>query len=129
MLRIEDTDQKRNTPTAIRQVIDDLRWLGIQWDEGPEIGGPHGPYLQSQRLDTYNKYAKKLIESGLAYYCFDTAEELDAMRKEAEAKKSSLVYRRPEVMPDESDVQKAKAQGKPVTIRFAIPAGRKYNRK
>ncbi len=123
MLRIEDTDQKRNTPTAIRQVIDDLRWLGIQWDEGPEVGGPHGPYLQSQRLDIYNKYAKKLIESGLAYYCFDTAEELDAMRKEAEAKKSSLVYRRPEVMPDESDVQKAKTQGKPVTIRFAIPQG------
>ncbi len=123
MLRIEDTDQKRNTPTAIRQVIDDLRWLGIEWDEGPEVGGPHGPYLQSQRLDIYNQHAKKLIESGLAYYCFDTSEELDAMRKEAEAKKSSLVYRRPEVMPDESDVQKAKAQGKPVTIRFAIPQG------
>jgi len=123
MLRIEDTDQKRNTPSAIRQVIDDLRWLGIQWDEGPEVGGPHGPYLQSQRLDIYNLYAKKLIESGLAYYCFDTAEELDAMRKEAEAKKSALVYRRPEKLPDESDVQKAKAQGKPVTIRFAIPQG------
>jgi len=123
MLRIEDTDQKRNTLTAIRQVIDDLRWLGIEWDEGPEVGGPHDPYLQSQRLDIYNKYAKKLIESGLAYYCFDTAEELDAMRKEAEAKKSSLVYRCPEKLPDESDVQKAKAQGKPVTIRFAIPQG------
>jgi glutamyl/glutaminyl-tRNA synthetase len=123
ILRIEDTDQKRNTPTAIQQVIDDLRWLGIQWDEGPRVGGPHGPYLQSQRLDIYNKYAKKLIVSGLAYYCFDTPEELDAMRKEAEAKKSALIYRRPEKLPDESDVEKAKAQGRPVTVRFAIPQG------
>lgn len=123
MLRIEDTDQKRNTPTAIQQVIEDLRWLGIEWDEGPEVWGSHGPYLQSQRLDIYNQYAKKLIESGLAYHCFDTSEELDAMRKEAEAKKSSLVYRRPEVIADESDVKKARAEGKSITVRFAIPQG------
>ena len=123
MLRIEDTDQKRNTPTAIRQVIDDLRWLGIEWNEGPEIGGPHGPYLQSQRLDIYNSFAKKLIEAGHAYYCFDTSEELNAMRKDAEAKKSSLVYRRPVVLPTEADVTKAQAEGKPVTVRFAIPQG------
>ena len=62
ILRIEDTDQKRNTPTAMQQVMDDLRWLGIQWDEGPETGGPNGPYLQSQRLDIYNQYVNKLIE-------------------------------------------------------------------
>ena len=123
ILRIEDTDQKRNTPTAIQQVIDDLHWLGIQWDEGPEVDGPHGPYLQSQRLDIYSKYAKKLIDEGLAYYCFDTTEELDAMRKQAEAKKTALVYRRPEKLPDKSDMQKAKAEGRPVTIRFAIPQG------
>jgi glutamyl/glutaminyl-tRNA synthetase len=60
-LRIEDTDQKRNTPTATQQVMDDLRWLGIQWDEGPEVGGPNGPYMQSQRMDIYDKHVKKLL--------------------------------------------------------------------
>ena len=121
ILRIEDTDQKRNTPTAMQQVMDDLRWLGIQWDEGPEVGGPNGPYLQSQRLDIYNQYINKLIESGLAYYCFDTHDELDAMRGQAETQKKSLVYRRPRDLPDANDVKKAKGQGKPVTVRFAIP--------
>ncbi len=121
ILRIEDTDQKRNTPTAMQQVMDDLRWLGIQWDQGPEVGGPNGPYLQSQRLDIYNQYIKKLIEAGLAYYCFDTHDELSAMRDQAEAQKKSLVYRRPGDLPDAGDVKKTKAEGKPVTVRFAVP--------
>ena len=121
ILRIEDTDQKRNTPTAAQQVMDDLRWLGIEWDEGPEAGGPNGPYLQSQRMDIYDKYIKKLLEEKKAYYCFDTTEELDAFRKEAEAQKKSFFYPRPKEFPDESDVEKAKAQGRPVTVRFAIP--------
>ncbi len=121
ILRIEDTDQKRNTPTAAQQVMDDLRWLGIQWDEGPEAGGPNGPYLQSQRMDIYDKYIKKLLEEKKAYYCFDTTEELDAFRKEAEAQKKSFSYPRPKEFPGESDVEKAKAQGRLVTVRFAIP--------
>ena len=91
ILRIEDTDQKRNTPTAIRQVIEDLRWLGIDWDEGPEVGGPNGPYLQSQRRETYDKYIKKLIDEHKAYWCFETPEELDALRKEAEAQKKNFI--------------------------------------
>jgi glutamyl/glutaminyl-tRNA synthetase len=121
LLRIEDTDLKRNTPTATQQVIDDLRWLGIEWDEGPEVGGPNGPYFQSQRLDIYNKYVDKLIESGKAYYTFDTAEELTAMREEAAAQKSALIYRKPANVPDAKDAAKARAEGKPVTVRFAIP--------
>ncbi len=121
ILRIEDTDQKRNTPTATQQVMDDLRWLGIQWDEGPEVGGPNGPYLQSQRIDLYNKYTKKLLNEQKAYYCFDTTEELDALRKEAEAQKKSFSYSRPKEFPNESDVEKAKAQGRDVTVRFAVP--------
>jgi glutamyl-tRNA synthetase len=121
ILRIEDTDQKRNTPTAAQQVMDDLRWLGIQWDEGPEAGGPNGPYLQSQRMDIYDKYIKKLLEEKKAYYCFDTTEELDAFRKEAEAHKKSFSYRRPKEFPGENDVEKAKAQGRDVTVRFAVP--------
>jgi glutamyl-tRNA synthetase len=121
ILRIEDTDQKRNTPTAAQQVMDDLRWLGIEWDEGPESGGPNGPYLQSQRIDIYDKHIKKLLDEQKAYYCFDTTEELDAFRKKAEAQKRSFSYQRPEEFPDESDVEKAKAQGRPVTVRFAVP--------
>ena len=121
ILRIEDTDIKRSTPTAARQVMDDLRWLGIEWDEGPEVGGPNGPYLQSQRRDIYDKYIKKLIDEQKAYYCFDTPEELQVMRKQAAAEKKALIYRRPEKLLDESDIKKAKAEGRPVAVRFAVP--------
>jgi glutamyl/glutaminyl-tRNA synthetase len=124
ILRIEDTDLKRNTPTAMQQVIDDLRWLGIEWDEGPEVGGPNGPYLQSQRMEIYDKYIKKLLEEKKAYYCFDTAEELDKLRKEAEAQKKGFVYSRPEKFPDEQEVKEARAEGKSVTVRFAVPQDR-----
>ena len=81
ILRIEDTDLKRNTPTATQQVIDDLRWLGITWDEGPEVDGPAAPYFQSQRRDIYDKYIRQLLEQGRAYYCFETGEELEKLRK------------------------------------------------
>ena len=121
ILRIEDTDIKRNTPTATRQVINDLRWLGIDWDEGPEVGGPNGPYLQSQRKDIYDKYIRKLIAEKKAYYCFDTPEQLDALRKEAEAQKRSFIYPRPSAFPTQEDVKKAHEQGQPVTVRFAVP--------
>ena len=124
ILRIEDTDLKRNTSTATQQVIDDLRWLGIEWDEGPEVGGPNGPYLQSQRMDIYDKYVKKLLEEKKAYYCFDTTEELDELRKKAEAQKKGFVYSRPEKFPDEQEVKEAHAEGKSVTVRFAVPQDR-----
>ena len=121
ILRIEDTDQKRNTPTAARQVMDDLKWLGIEWDEGPEVGGPNGPYLQSERKDIYDKYIKQLLDEKKAYYCFETPEELEAMRKKAEGQKGNLTYLRPEKFPDDNDVQSAREQGRPVTVRFAVP--------
>jgi glutamyl-tRNA synthetase len=120
ILRIEDTDLKRNTPTATQQVINDLRWLGIDWDEGPDVGGPNGPYLQSQRIDLYRSYAQKLLDKGLAYYCFETPEELEVIRQKAAAEKKNISYPRPEKFPDESDVKKAQAQSRPVTIRFAM---------
>ena len=121
ILRIEDTDQKRNTPTATQQVIDDMKWLGITWDEGPDIGGDSAPYLQSQRNDIYAGYLKKLLDEGKAYYCFDTQEELAALREHSDGKQSGFVYRRPEVLPTEQDVADARAQGKSVTVRFAVP--------
>ena len=121
ILRIEDTDQKRNTPTAVQQVMEDLRWLGIEWDQGPEVGGPNGPYLQSQRRDIYDEYIKKLLDEQKAYYCFDMPEELDALRREAEARKKNFIYPRPEKFPGEKDVEKMRAEGRPVTVRFAVP--------
>jgi len=121
ILRIEDTDIKRNTPTATAQVMNDLRWLGINWDEGPQVDGPNGPYFQSQRLDIYNKYLKRLLDEGKAYYCFDTAAELEQMRKQAQEKKTGFTYSRPERLPTEDDLKKAQAQGRPATIRFAMP--------
>lgn len=121
ILRIEDTDLKRNTPTAMKQVMDDLRWLGIEWDEGPEVGGASEPYLQSQRLEIYNKYIKQLLDKGQAYYCFETTQELEQMRSEGNAEKKGFVYRRPEILPDYKDVENAKKKGKPVTVRFAVP--------
>ncbi|MBN2456710.1 MAG: glutamate--tRNA ligase [Sedimentisphaerales bacterium] len=121
ILRIEDTDRKRNTPAALQQVINDLHWLGINWDQGPEIGGPTGPYMQSQRKDIYDKYVHKLLEKNKAYYCFETLEELNQLRRQAEAQRKNFSYPRPEKFPDESDVKKAKAQTRPVTVRFAVP--------
>jgi glutamyl-tRNA synthetase len=120
LLRIEDTDLKRNTPTAMRQVLDDLRWLGIDWDEGPEIGGPHGPYLQSQRREIYDRYVRQLITQKKAYYCFDTPEEIDRLRKDAEDRKQVFLYPRPERFPDPSEAEKAAAEGRPVTVRLAV---------
>lgn len=122
ILRIEDTDQKRNTPTAMKQVIKDLKWLGINWDQGPEVGGPKGPYLQSQRREHYDKYINQLLEQGKAYYCFDTAEELTAMRDKASKQKQNFLYPRPEKFPTQADVENAKEQGKLVSIRFCMPA-------
>jgi len=121
VLRIEDTDQKRNTPTAAKQVMDDLRWLGIDWDEGPQVGGPNGPYLQSQRMDIYYKYVRQLLDEKKAYYCFDTTEDLDALREEAEAQTGGFAYQRPDEFPAAHDAEKARAEGRPVTVRFAVP--------
>lgn len=121
ILRIEDTDVKRNTPTAAKQVMDDLRWLGINWDQGPEVGGANGPYLQSERRDIYDKYLKQLLDEGKAYYCFDTQEELAVIREKAAKAKKALVYPRPEVFPTAEDVENARTEGLPITVRFAIP--------
>jgi len=126
ILRIEDTDLKRNTPTATQQVIDDLRWLGIDWDEGPEVGGPNGPYFQSQRKDIYQRHIRQLLDEKKAYYCFDTPEELRQMREEAQARKTGFMYPRPDVPATDEDADKARLEGKAVTVRFAMPQQRTF---
>ena len=122
ILRIEDTDLKRNTPTAARQVMADLRWLGIDWDQGPEVEGPHGPYFQSQRRDIYDRHLKQLLDQGKAYHCFDTPEELQALRAQAAAAKQTFIYPRPQRFPTAAEVHAARAAGRPVVVRFAMPA-------
>ena len=124
ILRIEDTDLARNTPTAAEQVMNDLKWLGINWDCGPQAGGPNGPYLQSQRRDIYDKYMTQLLNEKKAYYCFDTPQQLQTMRDEAASKKKNFLYPRPVNFPTEEDVEKARADNRPVTIRMAMPQDR-----
>src|SRR5580765_5420258 len=83
ILRIEDTDVERSTLESEAAILDDLQWLGLDWDEGPEIGGPVGPYRSSERLGKYQSRARVLVEQGKAYYCFCTPAQLEAERKEA----------------------------------------------
>lgn len=102
ILRIEDTDRERLVEGSIEHIIESLRWIGLSWDEGPDIGGTHAPYLQSERLESYKKYAQILIDKGLAYADPYTKEELEAFRKKAEEEKRPFLYRdhRPENLAD-----------------------------
>ncbi|MDR1951040.1 MAG: glutamate--tRNA ligase, partial [Bacteroidales bacterium] len=93
LLRIEDTDSSRFVPGAEEYIVESFKWLGIKFDEGPHIGGNYGPYRQSERREMYRKYVDELLAKGLAYYAFDTPEELDAMRSQQEDSKTpSLQY-------------------------------------
>ncbi len=115
ILRIEDTDKEREVEGSIAHIIESLTWLGIAWNEGPDIGGPHAPYLQSQRLDSYKKHAKILIEKGLAYADPYTTEELEAFRKKSEDAKKPFLYRehRPENPPAWDGTQPLRLKSNP----------------
>ena len=92
ILRIEDTDQKRTVAGAEQELYDGLRWLGLNWDEGPLVGGAYGPYRQTERLDLYQEHARQLVENGQAFYCFCTAERLKQVREEQTARKETTHY-------------------------------------
>ena len=93
MLRIEDTDRQRSQPASERMIFDALAWLGLQWDEGPDVGGPFGPYRQSERSEVYREHAEQLVSAGAAYPCFCTKQRLDALREQQRAQKlASLGY-------------------------------------
>ncbi|MCP4378472.1 MAG: glutamate--tRNA ligase, partial [bacterium] len=121
VLRIEDTDRARHDESAVAKIIEDLHWLGINWDQGPDIGGDKGPYRQSERLDIYRKYVEQLLADGKAYYAFDTPEELGAMRTAAQDAKQNFTYPRPDPLPSNEDVENARAEGRPVVVRFLCP--------
>lgn len=121
ILRIEDTDQTRSTPESEQAILDSLRWLGLDWDEGPNVGGPHGPYRQSERMGIYRQYAEDLIAKGHAFYCFATTEELDEMRREQLAKGESVMYDGRGLLLSEADIQQRLAAGEPYVIRMKLP--------
>src|SRR5438876_6622884 len=91
-LRIEDTDQARYVESGIEAQMEALRWLGLTWDEGPDVGGPYGPYTQSERTAIYREHAEELLRTGGAYLCFCSPERLEALRTEQRAKKLTLGY-------------------------------------
>lgn len=129
ILRIEDTDQTRFVPGAEQYIIEALTWLGIEFDEGVHIGGPYGPYRQSDRKPMYKQYADQLIEGGWAYYAFDRPEELEAKRKEFEAQKKTFQYdcnTRSQMQNSLSlpakEVQRRLDSGEPYVVRFKFPA-------
>jgi glutamyl-tRNA synthetase len=123
ILRIDDTDIERNRPEALQPILDGFRWLGISWDEGPEVGGTYGPYFQSQRGQLYRDAAVKLIETGHAYPDYMTKEETDVLRKQAEAEKRSYVHRGPMRTAKPAAARRAFDE-KPATVRLKVPAGR-----
>src|SRR5580765_297206 len=122
VLRIDDTDAERNRPEALQPILDGFRWLGMTWDEGPEVGGPYGPYFQSQRNHLYVEAGLKLLESGQAYPDYVAKEQLDAERKEAEKAKKPYVHRGPH-----RDTPAAECvrlyRDKQTTLRLKVPTG------
>jgi glutamyl-tRNA synthetase len=124
ILRIEDTDVERSTTDSEAAIFRDLRWLGLDWDEGPQVGGSHGPYRQSERLHLYRAYADKLIAEGHAYYCFCTREQLEARRALAVARGGPAGYDGTCRDLDSADVRARIASGDKPAVRFRVPPNR-----
>ena len=122
VLRIEDTDRERSNAASERMIFDSLRWLGLEWDEGPDVGGPHGPYRQSERSELYREHAELLVARGGAYPCFCTRERLDALREEQRAAKASVMgYDRHCRALSREEAARRRAAGEPHVIRLAMP--------
>jgi len=123
ILRVEDTDIERSAEEYEERLKQDLRWLGLDWDEGPDTGGPYGPYRQSLRLDTYQRYAQQLLEEGKAYYCFCSPQELEDERKRAMAAGEMPVYSKKcrDIPRDEATCRVR--EGEPAVVRLKTPGG------
>jgi nondiscriminating glutamyl-tRNA synthetase len=123
VLRIEDTDPERSTREFEAAILDGLRWLGIRWDEGPDVGGPYAPYRQSERIGRHREAARRLLEGGHAYRCFCTAERIDKLREEQAARKEKPAYdgRCRSIAPAEAEARAAR--GESHVLRFRVPEG------
>lgn len=122
ILRIEDTDAVRSTPESEQLILDSLRWLGLSWDEGPDVGGPHGPYRQSARKHVYQEHARQLVESGHAFHCFCSAERLDEMRKAQQAAGENPRYDGRCLELDQATLRARLDAGEPHVIRMKVPS-------
>ena len=121
ILRIEDTDQVRSTPEAEAKIFESLRWLGLDWDEGPDVGGPKGPYRQSERADIYSGYAWELVEKGHAFVCYRTPEELNALREARREAGKATALKPSELLLSEEEQAARKAAGASFVIRMMVP--------
>jgi len=121
ILRIEDTDQERSTPESEQAILDSLRWLGIEWSEGPDVGGPHGPYRQSERGTIYADYAQQLVTNGHAFYCFATTEELNELRLHQTENKLPIGYDGRGLDLSPTQVQQKLDDGMPYVVRMKVP--------
>jgi glutamyl-tRNA synthetase len=122
VLRVEDTDRTRFVPTSEQMIFDALRWVGLTWDEGPDVGGPHGPYRQSERTDIYRSYVQRLLDNGTAYKSFETAEELEAMRQSQIAAKQPPRYNGAHRELTPAQIAAFEQEGRPAVIRLKVPA-------
>ena len=120
ILRIEDTDQTRSRPEYEKSIFDALHWAGIRWDEGPDVGGPKGPYRQSERTEIYQKYAQELLDSGKAYKCFATPEELAEMREISIKMGKRVGYDRRYRNLSPQEVAEREKAGQPYVIRLKV---------
>ena len=121
ILRIDDTDEQRSTESSMKQIYESLNWLGFNWDEGEKVGGPYGPYIQSERRSIYQEYIGKLIESGHAYYCYCSSDELAQMRQLAKDEGRPAHYNRKCLHLTKKSQKLMVEQGRKPVIRFKVP--------
>jgi glutamyl-tRNA synthetase len=122
LLRIDDTDQERHVEDAVPKILGGFRWMGLDWDEGPEVGGPHGPYFQSQRAASYRRAAERLVASGHVYRDYSTDAERSADKAAAESAKRAYRFRRKPT--SDADLARFESEGRPFALRFQVPLGR-----
>jgi glutamyl-tRNA synthetase len=121
LLRIEDTDQSRSTPESEQAILDSLRWLGLSWDEGPDVGGPHGPYRQSERVVIYQQHAEQLLAAGYAFRCFRTPEELEALRESKRSAGDTTALKAVDLELSADEQARREVAGAPSVIRMRVP--------
>jgi glutamyl-tRNA synthetase len=121
LLRIEDTDQVRSSRQSEDAILQSLRWLGLDWDEGPDVGGPHGPYRQSERADIYAQYAQELLDKGHAFKCYRTTEELDALRDARKEAGLHTALKPSDLILPEDEMARRAAAAMPYVVRMRVP--------